>query len=235
MVIERIVPLAKQLLVLQLDETHSDTWLWEHSERVMNLAPMIAHLPEIGSNSVDTTALAAAALFHDAGWISDYEQGRVHRWQLLGRPTNDIQRELGAATLAEEAGHLLPGPTAVLARDAIQQCNNRETDLLEARILAEAEALDEIGAIYVLRQFRQYQAEGRPLRQIADSWQRQKEYDYWEVRLNDGFQYELTRALARRRLEAVDAFMTALGQHVRGGDLGQLLREFGVAPDSEES
>lgn len=234
MQIERLIPLARQLLVVAVDETSSDLWLWEHSERVMRLTRLVAGLPEVGGQEADLTALAAAALFHDAGWTLEYQQGRWKRWQLLGRPTNAIQRELGAAMLQEQAGHLLPAPTARLASEAIRQCNDRETLLLEARILAEAEALDEMGVMYALRQFRQYQAEGRPLQQLVDSWQRQKEYHYWELRLNEGFRYETTRALAERRLQAVEAFMTVLGRDLHGDNVRQLLQQLGaaVAPES---
>lgn len=221
MQIERIIPVAKQLLALPGGDAHSDLWLWEHSERVMHHAQAIAGLPEVGGGAADLTALVTAALFHDAGWAVEFQQGRLDRWQVLSRPTNEIQRELGAALLQEEIGPLLPGPVVRLAAEAVRQCNNRQTGLLEARILAEAEALDEVGVMYVLRQFRQYQAEGRPLEQLAHSWQRQKEYRYWEVRLNSGFRYEATRAVARRRLAAVDAFMDALRQGLRGDDVRQ--------------
>ncbi len=227
MPIERVVPLAKQLLVLPMGDTRQDFWLWEHSERVMHLTQELAGLPEISGKSPDATALAAAALFHDAGWIIEFHRGGLERWQLLARPTNDLQRELGALALLEEAGPLLPAPTARLAAEAIRQCNRRGTDLLEARLLAEAEALDEMGMIYVLRQFRQYQAEGRPLRQLVDSWQRQKEYRYWEVRLTNTFRYEATRELARRRLESVEAFMAALARDLAGEDVRQYLRPSG--------
>ncbi len=234
MQMERMIPLARQLLTIPIDDRRSDLWLWEHSERVMRVVPMVAALPEVSRQTADLTALAVAALFHDAGWVVEYQQRRFERWLLLSRPTNDIQRELGAAMLQEEAGHLLPGPTLRLASDAIRQCNNRKTDLLEARVLAEAEALDEVGPLYVLRQFRQYQGEGRPLQQLVDTWQRQKEYRYWEVRLSDGFRYEATRDLARRRLEAIDTFMTALRRDLHGDDLRLLLKELGatVAPES---
>jgi hypothetical protein len=190
----------------------------------------VAALPEVAGQEADLTALAAAALFHDAGWVLDLHQGRCERWQLLTRPTNDIQRELGAAMLQEEAGPLLAPGTARLAADAIRACNDRKTNLLEARILAESEALDEIGTLYVLRQFRQYQAEGRPLQQLVDSWRRQQEYRYWEVRLNDGFRYESTRALARQRLVAVEAFFTALDSDLHAHDLARRVRP---APDGD--
>jgi HD superfamily phosphodiesterase len=228
MQIDRLLPLARQLLVLPMGEARRDLWLWEHSERVMKLTQLVAVLPEVQGREADLTALAAAALFHDAGWVLDLHHGRCERWQLLTRPTNDIQRELGAAMLQEEAGTLLAPSTARIAADAIRACNDRRTGLLEARILAESEALDEIGTLYVLRQFRQYQAEGRPLQQLVDSWRRQKEYRYWEVRLNDGFRYESTRRLARQRLVAVEAFLTALESDLHGEDLVAACRP---APD----
>lgn len=229
MQVERVVPLARQLLQIPLDEHHNDLWLWEHAERVMRLTQLIASLPEVGGDNADVDALAVAALYHDAAWAVEYRQGRHQRWQLLARPTSDIQREIGAATLFEEVGQLLTGPTARTAVDAIRQCNVRDAKLLEARILGEAEALDEMGTVYVLRQYRQYQAEGRPLEQLVNSWQRQKEYHYWEVRLNDGFRWETTRELARKRLEAVDAFMTAMARDLHGADVARLLKELGVS------
>lgn len=219
MQVERLLPLARQLLALPLGESHRDWWLWEHAERVMHLTQQLADLPETGGAEADRTALAAAALFHDAGWALEVHQGRVAHWQVLTRPTNEIQRELGAAMLLEEAGHLLPATTARLAADAIRQCNDRRTSLREALILAESEALDEVGTTYVLRQFRQYQAEGRPLQQLVDTWRRQREYRYWDVRLAEGFRWETTRRLARARLDAVDAFMTALQRDLRGDDV----------------
>lgn len=230
MSIDRVVPLARQLLVLPMGESRRDAWLWEHSERVMRLAGMIADLPELAGREIDRTALAAAALFHDAGWIPEFHQGRFERWQLLTRPTNDIQRELGAAMLLEEAGPLLPAPTARRAAEAIRFCNDRGTDLSEARILADAESIDEMGALYILRQFRQYQAEGRPLQQLVDSWHRQKEYKYWDVRLADGFRFESTRALARDRLGPADAFIAALGRDLHGNDLRGVLEHLGITP-----
>ncbi len=212
-----------------MDETHDDLWLWEHSQRVMDLTQLVARLPELDEDGADLVALQAAALFHDAGWALEHQQGRHERWQLLARPTSDIQHELGAGVLEEEVGHLLPASTCHLAADAIRRCNDRETTLLEARILAEAEALDEMGMTYVLRQYRLYQSEGRPLQQLVDSWRRQAEYGYWEVRLANSFHYDATRQLARQRLAAVDAFMNALATDLHGDDLARLLDQNGVA------
>ncbi|MBK9119604.1 MAG: hypothetical protein IPM18_08380 [Phycisphaerales bacterium] len=222
--IDRVLPVARAFLTVALDDGKRDLWVVEHAERVMRLTRMIAGLPEVGGHGANLTALAAAALFHDAGWLLEYNQRRYPPAQLLSRPTSDIQRELGAAILHDEVGDLLPGPTVQLASDAIRQCNHRNTTLLEAQILAEAEALDEIGMLYVLRQFRQYQSEGRPIQQLVDSWSRQKEYHYWDVRLQDGFRWKATRGLAESRLADVETFMAALARDLSGGDLTTLWR-----------
>lgn len=136
----------------------------------------------------------------------------------------------GAAPLQEHVGHLLPPKTARLAAEAIRQCNDRTTPLLEAQLLSEAENLDDVGVTHILRQFRQYQADGRPLKQLFESWARQQEYRYWEARLNDGFRFDTTRQLARERLRAVEAFMAALARDLQGTDLLQTLQQAGIEP-----
>ncbi len=216
---ERLLSLARRLLAIPTDNNTADTWLCEHSERVQRLALQIAALPALRHLNVDGSALAAAALFHDAGWVVEYHQGKWKRWQLLTRPTSDIQRELGAALLKEEGAPLLSAQSTRLACEAIRQCNSRQARSAEAQVLAEAEALDEVSTLHVLRQFRLYQGEGRPIQQLVDTWKRQREYRFWDSRLADGFRFELTRELARRRLADVDAFLGGLARDLGGTDL----------------
>jgi HD superfamily phosphodiesterase len=225
MSIERLTELAQSVLMIPIDESRGDPWLWEHSQRVVSLTRIVAQFPEIAPTNPDLTALSAAALFHDAGWAAQFRQGRIDRWQILARPTNEIQRELGAAMLQEHAVGALSAKALRLAADAIRQCNDRRTALIEAQILAEAEALDEVGLTYVLRQFRAHQAEGRPLRYLLTSWQRQREYHFWDLRLTEGFRFDSSRRLARERLAGADQFMELLHH-----ELGQLDSAHAGAP-----
>lgn len=224
----RVIPIAKELLTIRVGEGQIDLWLWERSRRVLRLSQLVARLPEAAGRSIDLAALGTAALFHSAAWVSQVEQGRATRWQVLSRPTSDIQRELSAALMQEHIGPLLPAKTVRLAAEAIRHGNDRGTALVEAQLLSEAENLDDIGAMFVLRQFRQYQADGRPLRQMVASWGRQQEYHYWEARINDGLRFETTRMLTRARLEAVDTFMRALARDLDGTDLAQALEDAGI-------
>jgi hypothetical protein len=226
-----VVAVAKELLILPGDGPSDDLWLWEHAQRVVRLAQMLALLPEVrevGDDQPDQVAVGVAALFADAGWAVQARRGEVNRWRVLSRPTNDIQRELGVGVLQDYAAQLLPADTVETAIAAIRECNDRYTKLPAARALSEAENLDEIGVLYVLRQFRQYQAEGRPLEQLVLSWRRQLEYRFWEARINDCLRWEATRHIARERLKAVEQFMSALARDREATDLQRVLQNAGI-------
>lgn len=235
--LERVSQVARHLLTIPLEDGHTDMWLWERAARVAHLAQAVAGIPELAEQAVDRVALGAAGLFHCAGWLPQVREGRLGRYQVLSRPTSDVLREIAAGMLQEHAAHLLPPPSARLAVEALRESNNRATRLVEAHILVEAENLDDMGMLHVLRQFRQYQAESRPVRQLVDSWQRQHEYRYWEMRINEGLRFETTRAVARGRVRSVDVFMGALARDLEGTDLLQVLerRDGGAAAPVERA
>jgi hypothetical protein len=208
--LDAVIGRARTILQIEIGETAYDLWLWEHTARVYKLVDLFVRIPEIARIEADPLATAVAALFHDAGWIVQYSAGKVERSHILSRPTNDLQRELGATSLQEACADFMPPNTLRMAIDAIRFCNDRQTESPEAKVLAEAESLDEIGLTYFLRMYRQYQAEGRPTSQLVSSWRRQKEYHYWEMRLVEGFRFDAVRELARRRLERVDRVINSL-------------------------
>jgi len=218
-----LLSIARDALLIRVPGQPRDRWLLEHAERVMELSRMIAQHPEAGADEVDQTAMLAAALFHDAGWVVQVNEGEVSPWQVLSRPTNDNQRELGATLLIESAEDVLPPETARKAADVIRQCNEPSPALVEAQIVAEAESLDDIGLLCVLRQFRQFQSEARPLEHLLTSWVRQREYGYWDARLQTGLRFEFTRRIARQRLDEVGRFMDAFRVHRTASDVQAVL------------
>ncbi len=197
----------------------------------MRLAQGLALLPEareIGGDPPDQAGVALAAMFGDAGWAVQVAHEELDHWQVLSRPTNDVQRELGAEALQECVGPLLSAETVAIAVRAVRECNDRYSKSPEARVLSEAENLDEIGIMYVLRQFRQYQIEGRPLEQLVATWTRYREYHYWDARINDCLRWETTRHIARVRLEAAEHFMSALARDRNVTDLRRALESAGI-------
>lgn len=232
--IDRVAALAQSLLTLRGADGKQDAWLWQHSERVMRLARMISLLPEFSDISVDRGAVAVAALFHDAGWVVQFNQGRMERWLVMNKPTTDLQRELAATFLREHASHLVPSPTLDTAAEAIRQCNFRETELPEAQILSEAENLDDVGMMHVVRQIRHHLAEGRSVEQLLNGWSRQKEYQYWEARIKDSFRIEAVRQLARTRLTTVDQVMSMIAREHSGMDVKRVIEAFGIETSPQE-
>lgn len=228
---------AKDLLILGRDSPRGDRWLWEHARRVAHLAQLLALLPEVragGGPPPDPAMAAVAALFADAGWAVQVQRGEMKQWDVLNRPTSDIQRELGAGALQERAASLLPVGTVETAARAIRECNEKHTRLAEAQVLREAENLDEMGVMYVLRQFRkwQHQPDGQALEDLIARWRQLLEYSFWETEINLGLRWEASRRIARARLEAVEQFMVALARDLRASDLHDELGNAGIDTSS---
>jgi len=215
----------------------NDRWLWEHTRRVTHAAQGLALLPEVregGGTPPDPQTVAVAALFADAGWAVQVQRGSIEPWEVLNRPTGDIQRELGAAALHEHAVDLLPAGVIETASRAIRECNEKYTKLPEAQTLREAENLDEIGVLYVLRQFRrwQHQPGGHSLQDLVAKWRQLLEYSFWETEINLGLRWEASRQIARARLQAVEQFMVALARDSKASDLHNRLADEGIDTSS---
>lgn len=233
-----VVDAAMQLLILPGVRQSHDLWLWEHTQRVMQLARLLALLPEareIGGDQPNQDAVSLAALFADAGWAVQVRRGELDHWAVLNRPTNDVQREIGVGVLQERAAGHLSSELVEIAARAIRECNDRYSKLPEARVLSEAENLDEIGIMYVLRQFRQFTADGHSLDQLVVNWGRYLEYRYWDARINDCLRWETTRHIARERLRAVEQFMEAFTRDRGAFDLQRSLVNLGVDTSSTSS
>ncbi|MCA9242839.1 MAG: hypothetical protein KDA32_02700 [Phycisphaerales bacterium] len=221
--LETLRAAAESLLLTDEGPLAGDRWLWEHSLRVADYCAILINAPEVAHDLPSLDPILVAAWFYSAGWAIQAQDGQVGRWQVLGRPTNDLQRELALNAMLERAGNLASTNIVQYAAAIIRSSADRDTDIPEALVLAEAVSLDEIGLLYSLRQFRQYQAEGRPLSQFIDTWQRQQEYKYWETRIRDGLRFECSRAIARQRIAAVDEMMTGLRNAITGQDLKAMI------------
>ena len=205
-----------------------DTWLWDHACRVVRTALGLTASPELSDRPCDPGAVVAAALYREVGWAIQWQEGRVQAAQLLARPTQDVQLELAAEALHDDADALLDALTLERAAEAIRQSGRRETTLPEAIVLADASNLQAVGLIELLRQFRQYQAEGQPLGQLIATARRKQEYRYFDAWIRDCLRLELSRELARRRVARFQDAVAGLEQQMLAEDLAALLGEQGL-------
>jgi 5'-deoxynucleotidase YfbR-like HD superfamily hydrolase len=219
--VESVLACVRPLFLLPVPRAAPDTSLWEHAQRVMHLAELLADLPELADERPEPAATALAGLFHDAGWAIQAAERDTPPVMIMNRPTSDIQRELAATVMQQQLDGALPREVLELAAEALRQCGNRSTRMPEAQVVADAVGLEEIGLTYLLRQHRQQHAEGRSLRSLLDHWKRQREYHFWEARIQNCLRFGAARELARQRLAAVDAFLAALQEQIDAADVAR--------------
>lgn len=210
---------ARADLLVRTPGASPDTLLWEHACRVERLSRLIVDMPEVPAESIDAAALELAALYHDAGWKVQIEAGDVHPRDLLLRPTSDIQRELAADWILTQLGGVVAENTLQVAARIIRQCNDRQSRLPEAQVLADAENLDEIGPQTIAIMVRKQIAEGRTLADLVAAWERQEEYHYWQARIKECFRFASVRPLAEHRWQVLRRFMKDLRDTLSFNDM----------------
>jgi HD superfamily phosphodiesterase len=201
---------ARTDLLVRLQKGRIDPVLWEHADRVACACAAIAAMPGIFSDDLNTEALQAAALYHDSGWQVQYTAGQLEAAEILLRPTSDLCRELGADWMMDRLDGIVPPGTLQLAARIIRESSNRRTQIHEAKILADAENLEDIGPQCVALLIRRQIADGKSLADLVASWKRQEEYHYWQARLKDGFHFPQVRQLAEQRCAMMRRFMLDL-------------------------
>ncbi len=208
-------------LVISGADGVQDHFLWEHTVRVTGSIPHIVRLSGVNRAEIDLLGLFIASLYHNAGWVLQVRDRATDRFEVLAKPTSDMQRELAAGlveeTLREPAG---AGSIDVASR-AIRQMNSRSTDMLEAQILADAEGLDEIGPLFFWQMVRHQSARGRAIEACIEAWKSKQEYDFWNARLNR-FRFDAVRRVARARLRALEQYIEAVTHQARAQDLREI-------------
>ena len=212
---------AKRDLVFADELGNQDVLVYEHGQRVALNARHIATLPGVPGRRIDHAALEAAALYHDAGWVCQVRKGTVHRFEILSKPADEQQRNLAAALLTESlADHLKPR-SLEMAGMLIRQLNDRRLRVIEARILADADTLDDIGSLSLWNAMRRHAFDGKAIEATLQTWQRQRDFGYWEARIN-AVRFEAVKQIAFERLKQIDQFMRMLARHHAGDDVAEL-------------
>ena len=211
---EAILSHARTDLVIATERGVVDVLLWEHSVRVARYARWIAKLPEVQAAAPDETAILAAALYHDAGWVVRLREEEIRHEEIFVRPQSESQIDQGARLMEASLGGLLSKESLSRALRAIRAPKDRESDLIEGHVVGDAENLDEFGIVSLWLMVRRGIWEGKGVEAAIETWRAKSEYHFWEARLRDSFRFAPVRRLAEKRLAEFDQFMHDLaGQH----------------------
>lgn len=201
---------ARADLTLTTVQGGQDVFLWEHAVRVARSAEYICRIPEVQTRAPDEVAVNAAALYHDAGWVVRLRAGEIERHEILLGPAPESTCADGARMMERSLKELIPPETLERAGAAIRARNDRQTEQIEAQIIAEADNLEEFGLMFLWPAIRRGAFDGKGVQSILDTWGRRKEYQFWTARLTDSFRFEATRNLAAARLARLETFMSDL-------------------------
>jgi hypothetical protein len=206
---EAVWKLARAELVVPAEEGGNDVFLWEHSVRVTKSSHYLSRLPEAQAQEPDSLALLAAALFHEAGWISRWREGEIARHEiLLGSPSESIFAE--SVRIMQKSLHaVVPAQSLHRASETIlfRSSHSPSPDLIEGHLLADADNLEEFGWGFLWMSIRRGICGGKGVQAVLDAWKRRTEYHFWTARLKEAFHFEASRKLANSRLRQLESLM----------------------------
>jgi hypothetical protein len=137
-----------------------------------------------------------------------------------GRGPDEEAYDSATELAADQLKDLLPPEDIELVGRILREQRKRDTRFPEARVLADALALEEFGLIGLWNQSRQFHASGKTLEQLVKLWKAQHDYNYWESRLRDGFHYDVTRHAAKERLSQMNGIYERLQREHLADDIG---------------
>ena len=217
--LDRVWQRARSDLMVTAVTGDPDSFLWEHSSRIARAAGAIARLECVQMLDPDPSAVAAAALYHDAGWVARFRSGEIDRCEILVRPPSETHRDQGALMMENGLANLLPREAIRRASRAIRSMSQRGTDSVESRVVSDADNLDEFGPLALWPSIRRGAIDGKGIRAVIDTWQRRKEYQFWSARLSDSFHFGPVRKIAEKRLAIYERIMQDLECHLEVADL----------------
>lgn len=190
-----------------------------HVIRVMNLAEKIAT-----SVNADLEVVLAAACFHD---VIVYPKNSPQ-----SKNETDESAQLASTLLREIDGY--PIEKIENVQLAIRQCSYSKgiiPDLLEAKVLQDADRLEATGAISIMRTFSSGGQMNRPFYRSEDPFCEKGEpvphgsgLDLFYRRLllvEKGMHTDLARKMAKRRTEFLHAFLQELKIELEESDIGK--------------
>ena len=217
--IEPIIEVAREVLVGRSPLGREDTFLFDHSMRVMHVAERLSACREVRAWRLDRFALSAAALFHQAATVRLEEERRTSTVYAAATMSAEDVKQYSAELAGDRLAGRLPQRQLEFVQEVIRHTHDAASDIPESKILSDADSLDDIGALGIWRDLRRNILEGHAVDEAVRTWQRREEYGYWEARMREALQLETSRRLAAGRLAAARAFMQQLARERDASDI----------------
>jgi hypothetical protein len=204
-----ILTVAGKALTTKLPgQTDPARYAQDRATRVVRCVERLA--PAVGAR-VDRVDLAKIAALYAA--VAQNVVGP-------GKSADDAAYDDAAEIAADGLKDLLPQADLDLMIRILHEHRRRDTHVVEARLLADALALEEFGLVGLWNASRQFHAAGKTLEQLIKLWKAQHDYGYWESRLRDGFHYEVARRAAKDRLTQMHGVYDRLQREQLCEDIG---------------
>jgi len=217
--IEPIIEVAREVLVGRSPLGREDTFLFDHSVRVMRVAERLSGCREVSAWRLDRFALSAAALFHQAATVRLEEERRTSTVYAAATMSAEDVKEYSAELAGDRLAGRLPQRQLEFVQEVIRHAHDAASNIPESKILSDADSLDDIGALGIWRDLRRSILEGHAVDEAVRIWQRREQYGYWEARMREALQLETSRRLAAGRLAAARAFMQQLARERDASDI----------------
>jgi len=217
--IEPIIEVAREVLVGRSPLGREDTFLFDHSVRVMRVAERLSGCREVRAWRLDRFALSVAALFHQAATVRLEEERRTSTVYAAATMSAEDVKQYSAELAGDRLAGRLPQRQLEFVQEVIRHAHDAASNIPESKILSDADSLDDIGALGIWRDLRRSILEGHAVDEAVRIWQRREQYGYWEARMREALQLETSRRLAAGRLAAARAFMQQLARERDASDI----------------
>lgn len=225
--IDVIKNIAEQSLTVPSLSGQADCSLWDRAQRIARNVEHVCRFPELveGNLPVDRFCLKAAAYFSDAGFARYANTKDTNASVVLA--------DLSVADLCQFSTQVVKDKLAGEITDAkikkinkiIVEASTKKAKSTEARILSDARGLEDVGAVGVFNEFRKIIVHGCGVSDVLSSWKRKIDYRYWDIRLNESFNFESSAKIAKQRFAVAEKFMAQLAAEHTGRDLEEIVIE----------
>lgn len=217
---ELIADIAQGVLSSPAHEAKTNSGLWDQAKRLLRIAGIICDLPELTGPDlpIDRLALSGAVYFCNAD-LAETEAGKNLKTKSSPEPSRLDSAKISAGIAAEKLhGQLSEQKVNKISRIIIES-GNKLTTSNEAKILSDAQNLDDMGIVGLFSRLRNSSVHGQGPSDILRSWKKKIDYGYFQARLEDSFHFESVKRIAKKRFELTEKFMSGLRDECSGKDI----------------